>query len=67
MSNRNCRIIRLLAAIIEPDRPVTSLMPFSEDDPDISFRERKLLPEFVALPEVFGEATAYINEDRDRL
>ena len=52
--------------ITERGHPVASLIPFCEDDPGRSFRERQLLPEFDALPVVSGDATVYISEDRDR-
>ena len=51
--------------ITERGRPVASLIPFCEDDSDRSFRDRQMLPEFDALPEVSGDATIYISEDRD--
>ncbi len=52
--------------ITERGRPVASLIPFYEDGLGRSFRERQVLPEFDALPEVSGDATAYISADRDR-
>ena len=52
--------------ITERGRPVASLIPFNENNVSRSFRERQVLPEFDALPEVSGDATRYISEDRDR-
>ena len=52
--------------ITERGRPVASLIPFEEGHAVRSFRERQVLPEFDALPEVSGDATAYVSEDRDR-
>lgn len=52
--------------ITERGRPVASLIPFNEGNLSRSFRERNVLPEFDALPEVTGDATVYISEDRDR-
>ena len=52
--------------ITERGRPVASLIPFEEGRAAGSFRERRMLPEFDALPEVSGDATPYISEDRDR-
>ncbi len=52
--------------ITERGRPVASLIPFYEDSLGRSFRERRILPEFDALPEVSGDTTVYISEDRDR-
>ena len=52
--------------ITERGRPVASLIPFCEDGLGISFRERQMLHEFDALPEVPGDASAYLSEDRDR-
>ena len=52
--------------ITERGRPVASLIPFNEDNPGRSFRTRQLLPEFDTLPEVSGDTTTYISEDRDR-
>ena len=53
--------------ITERGRPVASLIPFEEGRAAGSFRERRMLPEFDALPEeVSGDATAFVSEDRDR-
>lgn len=52
--------------ITERGRPVASLIPFNEGNLGRSFRERQMLPEFDALPEISGDATTYISEDRDR-
>ena len=52
--------------VTDRGRPVASLIPFREGDPGGSFRERRLLPEFEALPVVPGDTTAYVSEDRDR-
>ena len=52
--------------ITERGRPVASLIPFEEGHAVRSFRERRTLPEFDALPEASGDATAYVSEDRDR-
>ena len=52
--------------ITERGRPVASLIPFNEGNLGRSFRERQMLPEFDTLPEVSGDATTYISEDRDR-
>lgn len=57
----------MLTAPIKTDSSVASLIPFGENDRGTSFRERNLIPEFDALPEVSGETTAYVSEDRDRL
>ena len=53
-------------AITERGRPVASLIPFNENDLGCSFRDRRLLPEFEALPAVSGDATADVSADRDR-
>ncbi|MCY3931563.1 MAG: type II toxin-antitoxin system prevent-host-death family antitoxin [Acidobacteria bacterium] len=52
--------------VTERGRPVASLIPFREDGMGTPFGERKLLPEFEALPEIGGDSTAGISEDRDR-
>lgn len=52
--------------ITERGRPVATLAPFEEDHAARPFRERSVLPEFDALPEVSGEAAAYVSGDRDR-
>ncbi|MDE0460046.1 MAG: type II toxin-antitoxin system prevent-host-death family antitoxin [Chromatiales bacterium] len=52
--------------ITERGRPVASLIPFEEGHAARSFRERHVLPEFDALPEISGDTTAYVSEDRDR-
>ena len=52
--------------ITERGRPVASLIPFEEGHATRSFRERQVLPEFDDLPEVPGDATPYVSEDRDR-
>ena len=52
--------------ITERGRPVASLIPFEEGRAAGSFRERRMLPEFDTLPEVSGDATAFVSEDRDR-
>ena len=52
--------------ITERGRPVASLIPFEEGHAVRPFRERRVLPEFEALPEVSGDAAAYVFEDRDR-
>lgn len=51
--------------ITERGRPVASLIPFEESRAAGSFRKRRMLPEFDALPEVSGDATAFVSEDRD--
>lgn len=52
--------------ITERGRPMASLIPFDEGSLSRSFRDRRTLPEFDALPDVSGEAAVYISEDRDR-
>jgi len=52
--------------ITERGRPVASLIPVEEGHATRSFRERHVLPEFDALPEISGDTTACISEDRDR-
>ena len=52
--------------VTERGRPVASLIPFSEDGMGAPFGERQLLPEFEALPEIAGDSTVAISEDRDR-
>ena len=52
--------------ITERGRPVASLIPFEEGHASRSFRERQVLPEFDALPEMSGDTTEYVSEDRDR-
>ena len=52
--------------ITERGRPVASLVPFRAGDTARSFRERRVLPEFDALPAISGDAGAYVSEDRDR-
>lgn len=52
--------------ITERGRPVASQIPYEEDRAAGSSRERRMLPEFDALPEVSGDATAFVSEDRDR-
>lgn len=52
--------------ITERGRPVASLIPFEEGHASRSFRERHVLPEFDALPEMSGDTTEYVSEDRDR-
>lgn len=52
--------------ITERGRPMASLIPFDEGSLNRSFRDRQVLPEFDALPEVSGDAAVYISEDRDR-
>jgi len=52
--------------ITERGRAVVSLIPFHEGHASQSFRDRRMLPEFDALPVVSGEAAAYMSSDRDR-
>lgn len=52
--------------ITERGQPVASLVPFAPDTPGRSFRDRRVLPEFDALPCVPGDAAVYVSEDRDR-
>ena len=52
--------------ITELGFPMASLITFCEGDPILSFYEHQILPKFDALPEISGDATAYISEDRDR-
>ena len=52
--------------ITDRGRPVANLIPFEEGPVTRSFRERHVLPEFDALPEVSGDASAYVSDDRDR-
>ena len=52
--------------ITERGRPVASLIPYFEDGLGRPFRERRMLSEFDALPEVPGDATIYISKERDR-
>ena len=52
--------------VTERGRPVASLIPFREDGMGMSFGDRQLLPEFEALPEIAGDSTAAVSDDRDR-
>ncbi len=52
--------------ITERGRPVASLIPFAPDAPGRAFRDRRVLPEFDALPSVPGDAAVHVSEDRDR-
>ena len=52
--------------ITDRGRPVASLVQFEEAYTALPFRVRQVLPEFHALPEASGDATAYVSEDRER-
>lgn len=52
--------------VTERGRPVASLVPFRQDGMGTAFGERQLLPEFEALPEIPGDSTVAISEDRER-
>lgn len=52
--------------ITERGRPMASLIPFDEGSVNRSVRDRQILPEFDALPEVSGDAAVYISEERER-
>ena len=52
--------------ITDQGRPVATLIPLEEGHVTRSFRKRHALPEFDALPEVSGDASAYVSDDRDR-
>ena len=52
--------------VTERGRPVASLVPYAPDASGRSFRDRRVLPEFDALPSVPGDASVYVSEDRDR-
>lgn len=52
--------------ITDEGRPVAVLGPISEGGKQIRFADRQLLPEFTSLPQVTGDTTRLISEDRDR-
>ena len=52
--------------VTDRGRPVASLVPFRREDAGPAFAERKLLPEFEALPTFSGDSSRYVSEDRDR-
>jgi prevent-host-death family protein len=52
--------------ITERGYPVATLIPVEKSRAAGSFRERHMFPEFDALPEISGDATAFVSEDRDR-
>ena len=52
--------------VTDRGRSIARLLPFEETHTARPFRERRVLPEFHALPEVSGDATACVSEDRDR-
>ena len=52
--------------VTERGRPVASLVPYAPDASGRSFRDRRVLPEFDALPSVPGDSVVYVSEDRDR-
>ncbi|MCY4121718.1 MAG: type II toxin-antitoxin system prevent-host-death family antitoxin [Acidobacteria bacterium] len=52
--------------VTERGRPVASLVPHAPDASGRSFRDRRVLPEFDALPSVPGDVVVYVSEDRDR-
>ena len=52
--------------VTERGRPVASLVPYAPDASGRSFSDRRVLPEFDALPSVPGDAIGYVSEDRDR-
>ncbi len=52
--------------VTERGRPVASLIPFRDGAVETLFSERRLLPEFEALPEIEGDSTIAVSDDRDR-
>ncbi len=52
--------------ITDHGRPIATIVPFQLDDSVTPFSERKMFPEFKALPSLQGDSTQYISEDRDR-
>ncbi len=52
--------------VTDRGRPIASLSEFKEEDLGTPFSQRRLLPEFEALPGISGDSTRYVSEDRDR-
>lgn len=52
--------------VTERGRPVASPAPSREGDAVRSFRDRRVLPAFDALPAVAGDSTVDVSDDRDR-
>jgi len=47
-------------------RPLAALAALDERDLGTSFAQRRVLPEFEALPAVPGDSSRYVSEDRER-
>ena len=52
--------------VTDRGRPIASLTSIKEGDFGTPYSERELLLEFEALPEVSGDSTRYLSEDRER-
>jgi prevent-host-death family protein len=52
--------------ITDRGRPVATLTALDERDLGTPFSQRKTLPEFDALPDIPGNSSIYIGEDRSR-
>jgi len=52
--------------VTDRGRPIASLSEYNEEEFGTPFSQRRLLPEFEALPVDSGDSTRYVSEDRDR-
>ena len=52
--------------ITDRGRPVATLSALDETDLGTKFSHRRTLPEFEALPDIAGDSSTYVTEDRSR-
>lgn len=52
--------------ITDRGRPVATLSALDERDLGTHFSQRRTLPEFEALPDIAGDSSTYVTEDRSR-
>lgn len=52
--------------VMDRQRPVAKLVPFTSEDEGKTFAERPLVKGFSNLPKLRHDSTRYLSEDRDR-
>jgi prevent-host-death family protein len=52
--------------VTDRGRPVATIAPYDPTEPESSFAQRLLLPEFASLPPMEGDVTSLVSQDRDR-
>jgi antitoxin (DNA-binding transcriptional repressor) of toxin-antitoxin stability system len=52
--------------VMDRDKPIAKLVPFTAQDNGRRFAERRLIKGFAELPRLHHDSSEYVSEDRDR-